>query len=58
MNVNDMNSYTFYDKYIDGLEFVIVASSLAKAREYLAIRIEEANELGYTLPHISQWQEA
>jgi len=53
-----MNSYTFYDKYIDGLEFVIMAPNKVKAREYLSFRIEEANELGYTLPDVSQWEEA
>ena len=51
-----MNTYIFYDKYISGLEFHIEAASRKQAEEYLSYRIVEANDLGYTLPHISQWE--
>lgn len=49
-------TFTFYDKYIDGLEFVITANNEQQARTFLAIRIEEANELGYDLPDATQWE--
>ena len=51
-----MKTFIFSDKYISGLEFHIEATTVEKAQEYLGYRIEEANELGYTLPHISQWE--
>ena len=51
-----MKTFIFYDKYISGLEFHIEAKDRKKAEEYLGYRIEEANDLGYTLPDISQWE--
>lgn len=51
-----MKTFIFHDKYISGLELHIEAPDRKKAEEYLSYRIDEANDLGYTLPHISQWE--